>query len=206
MRKHYLLALCGALALGWAGNAQATVMRRLSLETMVGRADHIVVGEVVAQRAFYGPRGRIYTESTLRVEQTVQGKATKTVKVLSLGGTVGRIGMRVSGAVSLRKGQRVLAFTEARSRGRYIVGMRQGLFHITQDSAGEPVVRRSLAGLTFARPAVARPAVAKPAVTKAAPPSLDRVLRLSSFVEAIKQTAARCAKRQDRCLPARYRR
>ncbi|MCK5796399.1 MAG: hypothetical protein KAI47_04405 [Deltaproteobacteria bacterium] len=191
-----LVFLFGALPT----SASATVMLRLSLDALVGRADRVVVGTVTAKRSAYNSRGRIYTDATIRVEKTVRGQATQTITIRTAGGVVGHIGMRVVGAPSLAVGERVLAFTERRGNARYIVGMRQGLFRIQKNSAGQAIVRRSLSGLSFAK---TRPGIVAPPQTIKT--RLDEVIALDHFVSQIRQTAARCATRADHCLPANLR-
>lgn len=171
-------------------------MLRLDLDRLVGRADRVVVGKVSAVRYLRGARGRIFTEATVQVEQTVVGASGKTVTLRALGGVLDGIGMRVAGAPEFRVGQRVLAFTELRQKHRYVIGMRQGLFQLTRNDQGQSMLRRSLAGLSFAR----RDAAGKVQLAAAEPTLLDRPQRLEDFIARIQATAKRCAARSDRCL------
>lgn len=173
-------------------------MLRLDLDRLVGRADRVVVGKVSAVRYLRGAGGRIFTEATVQVERTVVGAPGKTVTLRALGGVLDGIGMRVAGAPEFRVGQRVLAFTELRQKHRYVIGMRQGLFQLTRNAQGQSVLRRSLAGLTFAR----RDAAGKVQLG-AEPTLLDEPQRLEVFIARIQATAKRCAARADRCLAER---
>ena len=169
-------------------------MLALELKHLVGRADRIFVGKVVKTAARW--RGnRIVTDATLRVERDVNGtKVGETVVVTRLGGTVNGIGMRVSGVAMLRRGERVLLFTEMRRGTRYVVGMSQGVYRaaqidgrtlLTHSARDLALVKRSPSGLT----------------PQASP--LPQRIDLDRFVSSIKATLATCRANAATCTVRR---
>jgi len=189
------LILAGFLVVACAGQAaRATVMVQLDLRQLVGRADVIFVGTVLKTHSHWTEdRRHIVTDTTFQVGQPLRGSTTgKTVVVRNLGGAVGEIGMRVSGAPSFNQGARVVLFTEQRGPDRFVVGMRQGVYEVASDSAGRATVRADLSGLALARkgPDGSIKLVRRPATTP---------LPLGDFVARIKQTIATCDTEADRC-------
>jgi hypothetical protein len=182
-----------------AGSARATVMLALDLEGLVGRASHIIVGTVEgSQSRWTDDRRYIVTDTTLRVDSTVHGKAGDRVIVRRLGGSVNGIGMRVSGATVLQRGERVLLFGERMGQGALrVVGMRQGLYRLRTDARGRTTVHRNLAGIELAGK---QPGGVKPlrgSLSEATPAD-----SLEAFVERIRRTVKTCAGRADHCRPA----
>lgn len=129
--------------------AQATTARRASLTELVHGSDLVLLGTTEEQESFWDG-GRIYTRSTVRVEEVWAGTAPKgeTVDVLTLGGVVGDLGQRVSGVAKLPVGGRVVLFLQSDKRGRYrTLGMSQGVTHVVDDGTSDPRIERSTGGL-----------------------------------------------------------
>ncbi|MBW2734213.1 MAG: hypothetical protein JRH20_17630 [Deltaproteobacteria bacterium] len=194
MHKKPLLLTFMALLL--ASPAGATMMVQLDLDTLVGRADQVVVGKVrsVKSRWSKDTRKRIVTDTEIVVEQTVKGAASQVITVRTMGGVVDGIGMRVSGAVRFQAGQHVLAFTERRGGHRWMVGMRQGLFHVAAKTQGKSLVSRSVRGLSLTQRTPR-------GLKRASVSALDTPQPLRHFIESIQRRAKTCAQRSDRCLP-----
>lgn len=174
--------------------ADATIMLRLELTDLVGRADAIFVGVPVSSRSRWVGGGRqIVTDTTFRVVEAVRGaRVGRRVVVRRLGGSVGGVGMWVSGTPRFRSGARVLLFTEQRAGHRFVVGMRQGAFHVHRQPDGRAMVRVDLGGLALAE----RRRDRSLRMLKRAGPAPRA---LSQFIGEIRQTIARCARERDLC-------
>lgn len=188
--------LCvGLLLLGlFAGRpASATVVLQLDLPQLVGRADIIFVGKVEKLQSHWSEDHRhIVTDATIRVTRGVKGTAAgQTVVVRSLGGTVDGIGMQVAGSPQLRTGEELLLFTDQRKGHRYITGMSQGLYRVRREASGQIMVQNLRGGATIAKQT---PSGLK--LLREEPAALQP---LESFVRAIQDTVALCAKEKSRC-------
>ncbi|MFN3198606.1 MAG: hypothetical protein ACE366_09375 [Bradymonadia bacterium] len=138
--------------------ADATVMKALSLDQMVKQSDVIVRGEVVAQHSAWNEAGnRIYTVTELKVMEPLKGQATSEtiIKIRQLGGTVDGITQNIAGNALLSTGEEVAIFlrADAEKSLHYVVGMAQGKYTIDR-SSGTPMVVRQMHGLSFTRPGV----------------------------------------------------
>lgn len=145
-----LLALAGR-------SAHASLVEALDLPALVGEAEHVVVARVVSETSHYDERGRIVTDTTLQVEETLKGDRAPgaAIVVRRLGGVVDDIGMRVAGEASYTIGENVLVFgTRFRAGGALrTVGMAQGAIRIVEkngerwaQSSGVAAVRRDAHG------------------------------------------------------------
>ncbi len=125
--------------------AGATVLRPVSLEELVDRADLIVVGECAAVRSTW-LGDRIVTVATLDVAETVKGHHRDRVTLFLPGGVgpTGRfpIAQVVGGTPRIQAGEQAFAFlTEASGlAGFEVVAARQGLLPIVGQETGEPLV------------------------------------------------------------------
>lgn len=153
------LSALTALALGLvAGPASATIMVPLSLEDLTGDASAIVRARVVDRSAAWDDqRQRIYTTTVLDVTETVWSAAPlgRQVRVRTLGGEVGEVGMKVAGTPDLKLGEEVLLFLrdDARAAGAFaVIGMNQGRFSMRTDSAGRLIATPTWEGIAFAKP------------------------------------------------------
>jgi hypothetical protein len=143
-----LLALLGLLgALSFASPAQATVALRVDLAELAAAADLVVRGRVVGDVSRWdASRRRIYTDVTVAVEEVYKGNARvgHALVVTRLGGSVGGVGMRVAGEVSLPAGEESILFLrrhEARRGARLtVVGMAQGKLVVLRDRRGARVL------------------------------------------------------------------
>ena len=118
-------------------HAGATTLQALSLSDLVDEADLIVVGEAISSRSDFDERGRIITDHELRITGVWRGPATSSLRVRSLGGSVGETGMRVPGSATLQTGSRYLLFLRRGPGDNHLrcVGMSQGAFPIRGDAS-----------------------------------------------------------------------
>lgn len=183
MRRRLALVLALSV-LGASTYAHATISEALSLEELVGLADHVVVATAVGERARRDARGRIVTDYTVRVEEVMKGDARPgaTLVMTRLGGVLGDLGMRVEGEPSLEVGERYVLFLDRLSDGRTLrpVGMSQGVMPV-QDRGGEPTVLPGGGGLALVRRVQGGQLVPAPAAILHATPLTelrDRVERI----------------------------
>jgi hypothetical protein len=179
------------------GTARGTIILKLELPDLVGRADQIFVGKVVRVESRWGEnRRQIVTDTTFRVERGVRGVAGgREVVVRHLGGVVGGIGMKISGTPSFGLGQTALVFTDRRGGHRYVTGMSQGAYPVSRDAAGRATVRPDLSELALARRSPRGELEVIKERTTAAPRLLE------SFLREIEATIARCEREKSRCQP-----
>jgi hypothetical protein len=126
-----------------AAPASATISEALSLDDLVGRADHVVLASTVGSRALRDARNRIVTDYTLRVEDVMKGDAAigSTLTMRSLGGAIGDIGMRIEGEPRLESGRQYVVFLARTSSGALRpVGMSQGVLPVREVSGTTTVM------------------------------------------------------------------
>ncbi len=130
--------------------ASATRVVAMDLPTLVSESDVVVRGRVLSQRAVWdGRRQRVYTDSTVLVDEIVRGQKVGTsVVVRQLGGRLGDLTQVVEGAGRLEVGQDVVLFLTVRGPLAYVVGMSQGRLAVVK-KAGVEVVSRDLDGATL---------------------------------------------------------
>ena len=153
------IATAFAFVLSLVGTtASASTVRYLTDAELIARADRIVHGRVIVQRATRGgPQGRsISTVTTIAVIEDLTGIDADTVDVTELGGTVGRESMRVPGAVQFEIGAEVVVCLKSGPRGLHVVGMSLSRFDLQPAPDGVPrLVRRLRDTLVVGAPAAA---------------------------------------------------
>ncbi len=130
-----VLLLAPLSVFGIAPSASASLMLALDLAALVARASQVVVARVESQHPRWDERGRIVTDVTLRVDETLFGAAQVGDRVVleRFGGAIGELGMRIEGEPLFADGTRVLVFAApaASGSGRLRpVGMSQGVMHL----------------------------------------------------------------------------
>src|SRR5713226_2270914 len=101
------------LILGFLTSAQATTVRRLSLDDLVAKAEVIVTGQVIDSRTYRTPDGKlILTSYTVQVAENIKGKTSLTLNVTTVGGKVGDTILRVSGMPEFQPGESAVLFLE----------------------------------------------------------------------------------------------
>lgn len=184
MRSPRLL-LCLALAIAaplgaLASPAEASIVEAMSLSDLTREAEVIVIARVDGQRARHDAQGRIVTDVSLRIEESLHGRLASGSRAtaLRLGGAVGDLGLRVEGEASYVDGERVILFARwyATPSGDVLrpVGMSQGVLPITTQHGAE-VAQPGGSGLELVTPGPdGRLAPAPAALT--APRAVDALL------------------------------
>ncbi len=155
-RLTLLLSLAVLALVARVRPADASVMLALDFPALVAQADHVVVGNVESSTSRWDGSGRIVTDVSIRVDETMMGdRATGEVLVVThLGGAVGEVGLHIEGEARFAVGERALVFG-ANVRGSStlvrVVGMSQGAFEIRAmpEHPGEDMVMPSGAGLAL---------------------------------------------------------
>ena len=81
------------------------VLKEIPLEQQINKSSLVVEGKVVAKKSFWDDKHHnIYTSNTVEVYKVFKGEQTKTIEVITLGGTVGDKALIVSPSLKLRKG------------------------------------------------------------------------------------------------------
>jgi hypothetical protein len=138
MKMRFLVpAAMVVVALGSVSLARATSMVSMSMEQLTEASSDIVQAQVMSQESGWNAtHTQIVTITTLSVSQTLKGKATSTVQVRQLGGTVGPVTQSIMGDISFRpQGEYVLFLEPASGSAYHVVGLSQGAYPIFQDAA-----------------------------------------------------------------------
>lgn len=147
-----VLWITGALLL--PRSVHASLVEALDLPALVAESDQVVVGRVLSQTSHYDDRGRIVTDTTVQVEESLKGSHAPgaAVVVRRLGGVVDDIGMRVAGEASFTLGENVLLFGARLRSGSTLrtVGMAQGAIRIVEEN-GERWAQSAAGGVAAVR-------------------------------------------------------
>lgn len=156
-------ALLGAAAV--ESKAHAMLSRGLSLPELVGRSEHTVIATALdahSSFALIGGRKRIVTDTRVRVEDLLAGRATaeREIEVRVLGGIVGDIGERVDGQAELVLGEPAVVFLMPISPLlAYVTGAAEGHYRLLPDARQSLHLRPSPHLPTLLRPAESAVAV-----------------------------------------------
>jgi hypothetical protein len=191
--KTYLSAVT-IVMLGLLSRAEATIILEMSLNQIVGSSDMIFLGQAVkAESRWTADKRHIVTDTTFKVIESYQGAtAGQMVVVRHLGGVVDRIGMRVSGTPSFSSREPVVLFTEKRGNARYVVGMRQGAFHVFKDYQGRSFVQSSRTGLVLSQRTTL-------GLKKVSPQAIHEPQLLGDFAKKVQQAIQLCTKERSQC-------
>jgi hypothetical protein len=112
-------------------------MVSMSLEQLTQASSAIVQARVVSQASGWNAaHTQIVTITTLAVSQTLKGRASSTVQIRQLGGTVANLHVSIPGDVVFRPQGEYLLFLEPADGLNYrVVGMSQGAYPIYRDAA-----------------------------------------------------------------------
>lgn len=131
---------------------EAATVEAMTLDTMAQRAEMILVGRVIGSRADWNAqRTRIYTYVTFEVDRFLKGGAgEREVTIRLWGGQVGGFTSMVPGTPRFMHGEEVLLFCSgSRARIPTVLGLSLGKFSITQNAAGEKILKRDISGLVL---------------------------------------------------------
>jgi hypothetical protein len=151
------LAFC-LFCLGSGPPARASLVLALDLPTMVTRADHVAVVDVVSVKADWDAKHeQILSTIDLVVVESWKGGAAPAshVTIVQPGGTVGDLTQTVHGMTRFVPGERAVVFLAGRVERAHVVGMAQGKRLVRRDAgSGRFVVHApDKAGATFLRTA-----------------------------------------------------
>lgn len=135
-RRDLLLGAVAASAALRATPANATLMRGLSLSTLVRRSQRVVVLEpvdAVCRHVDIGGRRSIATDTQVRVHESWRGAADVEIILRTLGGRLGGLAELVHGQPVLELGVRAVTFIKLGRDGQtwWTTGMAQGHFPLT---------------------------------------------------------------------------
>jgi hypothetical protein len=151
-----LVGVSLSLALLGASPARASLVLALDLPTMVTRADHVAVVDVVSVKADWdGDHRQILSTIDLVVVESWKGAAApgSHLTIVQPGGTVGDLTQTVHGMTRFVAGERAVVFLAGRVEHASVVGLAQGKRVVRRDAtSGKFVVHApDKAGATFLR-------------------------------------------------------
>jgi len=112
-----------------------SIIPRMSLEEMVREADSIVDGVVESVESRWENR-MIFSYITIRIEDSLKGRRSRTVVVRQVGGRIGNRILDVPGMPAFGTGDRVVVFLKDTRNGTFhVVGMAQGRYRVENDRA-----------------------------------------------------------------------
>jgi hypothetical protein len=131
-----LLAILVAMLI--AASTPATTLVRMSLDQLAEASTEIIRGHVVSQQTLWNPQHtRIYTYTTLALDQTYKGNPPSFPVVQQPGGTIGKVRVFVAGTVQFHAQASYMLFLErsgADPSKFLLVGMMQGAYRIYRDA------------------------------------------------------------------------
>jgi hypothetical protein len=132
-----VILLIGSLVSAWA-----TTLRKLSIDDMIQQSTAIVRVKVTGSSTAF--RGKdIYTHYQLQVIENMKSASPQALAVAVPGGVARGIRQMVAGAPVLANGQEYVIFLWTSKSGlTQVIGLSQGLFAVTQNSAGAAVIVR----------------------------------------------------------------
>lgn len=150
------VGLTGALWLGLSRAARATLGRGASIDVLVARSRHVLVGEALDAYSTWeqiGTRKHIVTYTRIKPSELLAGAdpAQPELLVRTLGGRVGDLGELVPGEAQLVPGQRSLLFVMQFGSALAVTGMAQGHYPLARDAAGIERLQRSPQTVEFRR-------------------------------------------------------
>jgi hypothetical protein len=121
-----------------AASASATTLLRMSLDQLAQASTEIIRGHVVSQQTLWNPEHtRIYTYTTLALEQTYKGNPPSYLVVQQPGGKIGNVHVFVAGTVHFHAQAGYVLFLErsAADPAKFlVVGMMQGAYRVYRDA------------------------------------------------------------------------
>jgi hypothetical protein len=123
--------------------AEGTTLQKLSLDDMILKSTAIVHGTV--QPTYTALRGSIiYTHYTVKASEVWKGSVYGPIDVAVPGGTANGVRETYAGAPGLASGSDYVLFLWTSKSGlTQVIGLSQGLFIVTTNSAGARMVSRS---------------------------------------------------------------
>ncbi len=141
MSPRTLIALASSVGLATllgARTTRATLLVRSAAVERAGRGDGVIVGRVESARAEWSGL-RIVTRSLVTTEKTLTGTFAPSFEIVTPGGTIDGVAMRVLGAPVLGRGTRAVMFLAHERPGtaaRHILDLADGALMIERGSDG----------------------------------------------------------------------
>src|SRR5271157_2975132 len=157
-------------AILWAASASASTLVRMSLDQLAQASTEVIRGHVVSQETLWNTsHTRIYTYTTVAVDQIYKGNPPSTLIVQQPGGTVGKVHVFVAGTIQFHSQAGYVLFLErsVMDSSKFLpVGMMQGAYRVYRDATTqEEKLILPLGSLTRGAPASgAGSTIAGPAV------------------------------------------
>ena len=138
-------------------SAQAATLEKLSLDEVIAKSTAIVRGKVASSSTKQHGQ-TIYTHYRIDVSELLKGDASAAADIVVAGGQLGRQRQTYPGSPALEPGVEYVfcLWTGKKSGLTHIIGLTQGLFSVTKDSAGQAVLARSASTETVIDPATGR--------------------------------------------------
>jgi len=137
--------------LSLATSATATQVIMQSLAELGENSTAVVKGKVAGVRSYWNDsHTKIFTETTITIDETFKGQLGGVVSVVQLGGTVDNIRVTAHGALRWRFDEEVVLFLEPGVDQTYqVAGFSQGKFQVDRDpqTGAVYITRPSLSGL-----------------------------------------------------------
>jgi hypothetical protein len=130
---------------GFVASAWATTLQKLSTDDMIQQSTAIVRAKVTGSYSAF--RGKdVYTYYQLQVTENLKATSSQQLEVAIPGGAARGMRQMVPGAPVLANGQEYVIFLWTSRTGlTQIIGLSQGLFAVTQNSAGVASIVRPAA-------------------------------------------------------------
>jgi hypothetical protein len=130
---------------GFVASAWATTLQKLSTDDMIQQSTAIVRAKVTGSFAAF--RGKdVYTYYQLQVTENLKAASSQQLELAIPGGAARGMRQMVPGAPVLANGQEYVIFLWTSRTGlTQIIGLSQGLFAVTQNSAGVASIVRPAA-------------------------------------------------------------
>jgi hypothetical protein len=125
--------------------AHATTMIYVSIPALYQKSDVVVRGTVESHRSFWGERGQLFTDWTVRVDEVLHGRPQLRVVVRQLGGEIGEARAQIPGDAELRDGENVVLFLVEQSGLHYLTALGQAKLSFGADGK----LNRDLSRISF---------------------------------------------------------
>jgi hypothetical protein len=140
MARPFLTLFALVCGTWWISTAHGSVSMALELRQLVAEATTIGVVRVVDQESYWDERRRIVTDVRLRVEEAwSEGlQPGDELMLRTLGGVVGKLGMKVSGEPHFVPASRVVLFARVDAGTTWLraIAASQGVMPVVEDSNG----------------------------------------------------------------------
>jgi hypothetical protein len=145
MHRQAIALVFSAILLCSGSSALATQVLHRSPEQLGQQSALVVRGTVTDVHSFWNAsRTKVFTRTSVAVDETYKGRSVGTINVVQLGGVVDNVRVTVAGALHWQQGEEVVLFLEPYEGGDYHVsGFSQGKFMVERDpDSGDPFVRQ----------------------------------------------------------------